>query len=119
MAFTGTAVVKQVSDRQVRITGLSLGAGASGTIGLNGATGTTPGVTLPASFQPQVYDYGTSGVALADSISCSIAFVDTSGVVTTPLTVAKTGTAVTDFRITLATNGSATSPFEIYIRFHD
>jgi hypothetical protein len=119
MAFTGTAVVKQVTDRQVRITGLSLGAGASGTIGLNGATGTAPGVTLPASFQPQVYDYGTSGVTLADSISCSYAFVDTSGVVSTPLTVAKTGTTVADFRITLATNGSATSPFEIYVRFHD
>ena len=34
MAFTGTAVVKKVSDKKIRITGLSLAAGASGDIGL-------------------------------------------------------------------------------------
>lgn len=119
MAFTGTATVKQISDRQVRITGLSLDTSASGTIGLFGATGTTPGVTLPQAFQPQVYDYLNSGVSLADSISCSVNFVNTAGT-TTPVAVAKTGTTVADFRITL-TNPIATtgSGLEIYVRFHD
>lgn len=37
MAFTGTPVVKQISDKAVRITGLSLAAGAAGAIGLPGA----------------------------------------------------------------------------------
>ncbi len=35
MAFTGSATIKQISDGIVRITGLSLGASASGILGLH------------------------------------------------------------------------------------
>ncbi len=119
MAFTGTASVAQVSDRQVRITGLSLDAGASGTIGLSGATGTAPGVTLPAAFKAGVYDYGTANVSLASSIRLDWNYVDTSGQLIF-LTVAKTGTTVADFRITVTNNsGSASSGVEMYVFFHD
>jgi hypothetical protein len=119
MAFTGTASVVQVSDRQVRITGLSLDGGASGTIGLNGATGTAPGVTLPAAFKPGVYDYGAANVALASSIRLDWDYVDTAGQLIF-LTVAKTGTTVADFRITVTNNsGSASSGVEMYVFFHD
>ena len=48
MAFTGTATIVLVSDSIVRVTGLTLGVSAEGTIGLFGATGTTPNVRLPA-----------------------------------------------------------------------
>ena len=119
MAFTGTAAVVQVSDRQVRITGLSLAAAASGTIGLFGATGTAPDVTLPAAFKPGVYDYGTTDVALASSIRCESVYADTAGGEVT-LTVAKTGTTAADFRITVTnTDGlTASSGLELYVFFH-
>jgi hypothetical protein len=39
MTFTGSAVVHQVSDRVVRITGISLAAGESGAIALHGSAG--------------------------------------------------------------------------------
>lgn len=42
MAFTGTAVIKQISDG---IAGVAIPAG-EGTIGLSGATGTAPDVRL-------------------------------------------------------------------------
>jgi len=119
MAFTGTAAVVQVSDRQVRISGLSLAGGASGTIGLSGATGTAPGVTLPAAFQASVYDYGTSNVALASSIRLSYNYVEATAD-EVPLIVAKTGTTAADFRITVSnTTGSASSQVELYVFFHD
>ncbi len=118
MAFTGTATVIPVSDRMVRITGLSLAGGANGTIGLNGATGTAPGVTLPASFQPGVYDYGTTDVALASSIRLDYNYVEATAD-EVPLTVAKTGTTVADFRITVTNNtGSTSSQVEMYVFFH-
>jgi len=118
MAFTGTAAVVQVSDRQVRISGLSLAGGASGTIGLSGATGTAPGVTLPAAFQASVYDYGTSNVALASSIRLSYNYVEATAD-EVPLIVAKTGTTAADFRITVSnTTGSASSQVELYVFFH-
>jgi len=120
MAFTGTAAVVQVSDRQVRISGLSLAGGANGTIGLSGATGTTPGVTLPAAFQAGVYDYGTANVALASSIRLSYNYVEAATGDEVPLTVAKTGTTAADFRITVTNNtGSASSQVEMYVFYHD
>lgn len=118
MAFTGTATVAQVSDNLVRITGLSLAGSAAGTIGLTGATGTAPGVTLPASFQPAPYEYGGDVVALADSIQCTAQYADTAAD-PVALFIAKTGTTVADFRITVTNDtGSASSGIEFYVRFH-
>lgn len=119
MAFTGTAVIKQISDRIVRITGLSLAGSASGTIGLFTETGGAPDVVLPIGFQPQVYAYGTAEVSLADAIQINVAATAT---LTSPLQfeTTKSGTTPADFRITLHnTSGTATSGLEMYVKFHD
>ncbi len=121
MAFTGSAVVKQVSDRIVRITGLSLAAGASGTIGLSGATGSAPGVTLPESFQTKHYTYLGSNVPFADAIEVT-ALPAAVGVATAiPTAVVKTGTTAADFRATVTnTHGSLATPnLEIMLKFHE
>ncbi len=111
MAFTGTPVVKQVSGNVCRITGISLGLGASGTISLHGGTGA---VKLPAGFQPGPY----AAVTLQDAVDVD-AKPAAAGATAIPVQVTKTGTTPTDFLATL-TNGSGTnSPaLEIYAKFH-
>jgi len=118
MAFTGTAVVKQVSDSIVRITGLSLAGSASGTIGLHGATGGAPDVTLPAGFLPTPYGYGPAEVTLQDSIKLECFPVNTVASFIATDTV-KSGTTPADFRITLHnSSGSASPEFEMYVSYH-
>jgi len=118
MAFTGSATIKQISDRIVRITGLSLAGSATGTIGLAGATGTPPDVRLPVAFQPSVYTYGNPGseVTLADSVH-----IETQNTGSGGIDNSKTGSTVADFRISLHnTSGSATAnSLEMYVSFHD
>lgn len=117
MAFTGTPTTVQLNDHMVRIAGLSLAASASGTIGLTGATGTAPDVTLPANFRAAVYTYNGVSVAFQSSIQCWVEPVTTLGLTNLPCSVTKTGTAVTDFRITITnTNtGLATQTLEILV----
>lgn len=120
MAFTGTAVVTQVSDRKIRITGLSLAGSAVGTISLSGGTGE---VLMPGGFQPVPYSLpGASGpvtVALQDSVEVNLVPV-TSITTLVPIEVVKTGTTPVDFLITLTNTTSATTSAlqEIYIEFH-
>ena len=126
MAFTGVAVVKQVSDSLVRITGLSLAGGAIGTIALFESL-VAPGVRLPASFKPRDYDMPDTApvVSLQDSIQCWFVFTGpVSGVyaVNGP-SVVKTGTKPEDFLITMTNAGEGdpqptTPALEIYVRFH-
>jgi hypothetical protein len=111
MAFTGSATIQQVSDRVVRIIGLSLGNGAAGTIGLNGGAGE---VSLPATFQPKAYGQ-YSGVDLAESIKVTpIARGATLGANVQITKVAS------PFLITVTNNaaGAATAELELYIEFH-
>lgn len=113
MAFTGTATVKQISDSKVRITGLSLGIGASGTIGLFGDA--TAGVNLPDAFNPKVYDFNGSDVALADSLQCYVV-ADGAVTVAPAVHIAKAGTP---FQITLTNGGAAASgSIEIWVIYH-
>lgn len=120
MAFTGTATVEQISDAIVRVTGLSLSGGASGTIGLAGHTGSAPGVSLPAAFQPEPYKYGSVAVSLQACIDVSAKPADTSSADFQEVAVVKTGTNQGDWRATLTnTFASATPGLEIYIRFHE
>lgn len=116
MAFTGVAVVKQISDSKVRITGLSLAAaGDTGTIGLFGDSGA--GVQLPDAFNPKVYDFNNSDVALADSIQCwCVPTTDVSNFAI-PIRITKGGTP---FRITLENDSAATgsATLEIWVYFH-
>lgn len=120
MAFTGTPTIKQISDSEVRITGLSLIAGATGTIGLAGATGSAPDVEIPESFKTEHYTYGGQPVTFQDAIE-AIAIPAATGVATAiPVSIVKTGTTVGDFRISFTnTQGSLATPdLEIYVRYH-
>lgn len=123
MAFTGTAVVKQVADNLVRITGLSLAAeGGSGTIGLFESSG-TPGVRLPAGFKPRDYDRPDAAplVSLQDSLQVWFVYAD-PGTVANAIAVVKTGTTPEDFVATMTNStiqeGGDSGELEIYVRFH-
>ncbi len=119
MAFTGTPTVIPISDRIVRITGLSLAAGASGTIGLFTASG-TPGVKTPQSFQPAVYEYNTTSVGLQSSIEVTAQPAAVGVATAVPVSVVKTGTTNVDFLATLTNTSVVNSPdLEIMVRFHD
>lgn len=119
MAFTGTPVVVQLSDRLARITGLSLAAGASGTIGLFRNSG-TPGVRLPAAFQPSNYQAEGHTVTLQDAVQCTWENAAVGVATAVPLAVVKTGTTDEDFAITMTnTHGSLACPVqEIMVSFH-
>lgn len=123
MAFTGAAVQKVVSSKCVRITGLSLAGGASGTIGLH-ATTVAQDVTLPASFAPHAYENAERHqVDVADAINVTVNRA-ASTANPTPVAIVKaggTGTHVTgkNFSITL-TNGdamNATPALEIFVEY--
>jgi hypothetical protein len=122
MAFTGTPVVQMLSNSICRITGVSLGAGASGTIGL--AARTTPGeVTLPASFEPKPYTLPGSGglVDLIEALDVDAKPTTTGAiVVATPVHVGKAGATPETFLATLTNpSGAATQTLEIYVKFHE
>jgi hypothetical protein len=127
MPFIGVAVVKQISDNLVRITGLSVDAGAAGTIGLFEAV-PAPDVRLPAGFQPRPYDRpdGAPVVSLQDSVQITWNPVGQQATVP-PLEIDKTGTTPVDFLISIDMAGVIPDPplpppnsgaIEIYIRFH-
>lgn len=119
MSFTGTATVVQVSDTVLRVTGLSLGAGASGTIGLSQHTGAAVDVALPASFQPSPYVNAMGDpVSLADMLDISTKPAS-SLADSIPVAVVKTGSTLPAFRATF-TNGfaSASPSLEIYVKIH-
>lgn len=119
MAFTGAATIVQVSDREVRITGLSLGAGASGTIGLHEKT-VPADVTLPAAFAPRPYETpeSTTPVGLQSSVKVTFASAN-PGAVQMPIGVVKTGTTPEDFVATITdAGGDVTGDLEIYVEFH-
>lgn len=120
MAFTGSAVVVQVSDRIVRITGLSLAAGAAGTLGLFENSG-APGVRLPQAFKPRAYAYDEATVNLVDSIDVTTKPDATGTTTAIPVSVVKTGDEPVDWVATLTnTHGSTATPeLEIYVKFHD
>ncbi len=121
MAFTGVAVVKQVADNLVRITGLSLVDGASGTIGLFEKAAPAPDVRLPESFKPRAYASPVGAdVSLADSIEVSV-YPTAMGNTAIPINITKAGTQPTDFLVTLDAAAAAetnTGALEIYVRHH-
>ena len=111
MAFTGVAVVEKIADDLVRITGISLGISAVGTIGLFGDGAAN--VQLPDAFDPKAY----ADVSLSDSVQVS-AVQDGGGapLATMMLTIAK---AEAPFQITVTNRiATATGTLEIYVRFH-
>lgn len=119
MAFTGTPNIVQISDGKVRITGLSLAAGASGVFGLAAST-TLGAVKLPAAFKPANYQAEGRTVTLQDAVQCTWEPAATGVATAIPLACVKTGTTDEDFAITLTnTHGSLASPnLEFIVSFH-
>ncbi len=115
MAFTGAAVVKQVTDGLVRISGLSLAEGDDGTIGLFGDS--TADVQLPEGFLPTEYSRsdGSGPVTLFDSVQCWWVAVGVGGA---DFIVSK---GSPPFQITFDYGGAseaASAEMEIYVRYH-
>jgi len=119
MAFTGTAVIKQVTDSMVRITGLSLASTANGTIGLFGAS-PTPGVELPDTFNVEHYKVNGQDVSFSDAIDVTVKAAAVNVAQSIPVAIVKSGSSVADWKATLTnTHASLASPdLEIYVRFH-
>lgn len=121
MAFTGTPVVTQISDRIVSIQGLSLIAGADGDIGLAAFSGTPPDVTLPGAFQPKEYTYNGSDISLAEAIEVTALPAAVGTATAIPVAVVKTGNDPAGWRATITnTHATLTTPLlEIMIKFHE
>lgn len=125
MPFVGQAVVKLVSDRLVRVTGVSLNAeGGAGTIALFEKTAPAPDVRLPDDFKPRNYDLpDVEGgvVTLQDSVQCWFVYTN-PGTVVPSISVVKTGSTPQDFLVTLTNNtqqeGGNSGNLEIYVGFH-
>ncbi len=103
MPFTGTPVVKELTDGLVRITGVSVAGGDSGSIGLFESTLLGTGnVRLPAPFRPRDYEYPPRVlVGLPDSVQVTL-IPQNQGAVEIPLAVGKGGTTPATFLITIA-----------------
>ena len=117
MAFTGVAVVKMISDRKARITGLSLAAAATGTISLLGGTGA---VKLPASAQWNRYNNAEGQqVELDEAVQVTVVKAEAGLATTEAVAIVKTGDGPVDFLITLSNpDAAASGAMEIYVEFH-
>ena len=123
MAFTGAPIVKKVTNNLFRITGVSLAADASGTIGFSDKDVPSEVSLVAPNWQPYARPGGPSGdvVELADAVDVEviIAGVAVSGKV--PLSVSKTGSDHSEFEITITNRtagpGVATDALEIYVQF--
>ena len=119
MAFTGTPTIQKISDRKFRITGVSLGIAATGTVGLAANAGAE--VKLQAPDWDRYVEPGLQGgqVELDASVQVDVVYVDAAGTTTEPVTVTKTGDGPTDFLATLTNRDAAASgALEIYVSYH-
>jgi hypothetical protein len=114
MAFTGTAAVKKLSETKFKITGLSLALGAAGTICISAATGGsgTAEVDLDA---PEVNPRVTVGLqgeelSVPEQCVCSVIMADAAtAAIVPPPAAAITGTAKSDFLVTVTNRNSSTA----------
>jgi hypothetical protein len=117
MAFTGAAVIHYVSDSVVRITGLSLAAGAAGDIGLVGNAGADVAVD-----QPTWNRYGNARgeqIELDSSIEVTYVGAEAGLAVVEPLSIVKTGNGRADFLATFTNpDAAASGALEIWLKFH-
>lgn len=116
MAFTGTPALHRVSDGMVRLTGVSLAAGADGTISMDAGTGEVKFGAAQGIAPWEPYE----GVSLQTAVKVEtnpVTDVSNFGI---PIRVVKTGTDPSDFLITLTNDSAATASaeLEIYISFH-
>lgn len=118
MAFTGTAAIKKISDNQFRITGLSLGIGASGTISLAQGAGE---VKITAPGWGEYVTSGTHGgnVGLNEAVTCEVEYADAAATTTEPITVVNSSDDPVNFLITLTNRDAAASgALVLIVRFH-
>lgn len=116
MAFTGTPALHYVSDKVVRITGLSLAAAAAGTIGLVGGSGEID-IDQP-NWNRYVNGRGQQ-IELDQSIEVSIVPAEAGLGVTEPVSIVKTGDGPTDFLATLTNpDAAASGELEIWVKYH-
>ncbi len=117
MAFTGVAVVKQVTDKLVRITGLSLEAAASGELGFSDKT-VAPEVDIGLHPNWQPSQVAGEIVSLQDAVAISYQLV-TDITVPVGISIVKTGTTHLDFAITMHNDEAAeaqdSAELEIYV----
>lgn len=118
MSFNGEAIIEQITPNLVRITGLSLDAQASGTLGLADSAN-DPDVRLPATLKIPPLSFGCAMVALAARIRVSIEPVSGApGPFTNlPPSIEKTGETTEGF-LTTITNTKVDLPtqtLEIYV----
>ncbi len=119
MAFTGNATVTSLGKYVARITGITLGAGAAGTIGF--ATDAGADVKLPAQFptvaegRTDEVDAGSTALSLSDLVEASVHVG--AGNKTGDIRISK---GTNPFRITLtnASGNTATDGLEVYVRYH-
>lgn len=122
MAFSGAPVVTRVSDNLARITGVTLGSGSTGEIGLAGSGAE---VELPQNWGPYGGDDAGDGVVdLEESVQASYVFVtDTAdSSASSRIAVVKTdGDDPAAFLISFVsfdTLEALSAEMEIYVRFH-
>ena len=122
MAFTGNATVVKVSDGLSRITGITLGSGSTGTIGL---AGSGADVELENLWAPYAGDAnGDGAVDLAEAVQCWWNFVTAIASTDPSFRIHQTkvnGDDPATFLISLiSSDGSEaqSAELEIYVRFH-
>jgi len=117
MAFTGAATQVHVSNNCVRITGLSLGIGAAGTIGLTENAAAEVAIVAP-DWKPYSNARGGANVNLDSSIKITVISADAAGAAVEDVAVTKAGTLQSDFLATLTNKDVAASgALEIYVEF--
>jgi hypothetical protein len=109
MSFLGTPVIDLVTPNLVRITGVSIPAQESFTIGLAGMNG-TPDITLPPGFQLPT-------LPLVAAIRVSITPESAGPLTNLPPSVQKSGTTPADFGVVITNTkvDLTTQTLEIYI----
>ena len=119
MAFIGVPVIKQISDRKVRITGVQLAAdGADGIIGLYERV-VAPDIRLPEGFMPRPFSRPDGDISLIDSVSTQINFLNPPAVNPPIIKIEKSNLTPEDFEIVVTNRSTAaTDELEIYVEFH-
>ena len=122
MAFSGAPVVTRVTDSLARITGVTLGSGATGEIGLAGSGAE---IELPQNWGPYAGDDAGDGVVgLGESCQASYVFVtdtDDSSESSRIAVQKSNGLDPATFLISFVsfdTLEGQSAEMEIYVRFH-
>jgi len=111
MAFSGTPVIKLISTRKVRITGVGLDPAADGVITIPNPAAPLGAVPLPEAFNPLPY----GNVDAADAVQVDVQEV-TPGTTALFVTVAKNASP---FSATITNKAAtATGNLEIYLQYH-